>query len=303
MGVCLGFRLPERRHLDSMGQRLDMVGVDRSLVAAMLSDTPKYDRPPVVEVACGVLFSTPTPLRTPHIGLYWETIKRDFPRVEEAPPLDPVIENHGAMGVMQFGVGFLPPIRRNWFVSADGGSLIQVQEDRFLFNWKKAEGADRYPSYDKVIARFDEHLAGFRRVLEKLEVGDVAYRQFELTYFNHITLGRSDSGVDVSEATVLVDHVRAAAPDRFLGEPEAINWVNVYALPNSEGRLYATAQSARAPDGGRIVKLDMTARGIPADPSENRRKAWFDQAHIWITKGFADITDPNVQENVWMRRA
>jgi uncharacterized protein (TIGR04255 family) len=267
------------------------------------NSTPKYDRPPVVEVACGVLFNTPSPLRSAHIGLYWKTVRGDFPRIEEAPPLDPVIETQGVMGVMQFGFGPLPPLRRTWLVSSDGRSLIQVQEDRFLFNWKKAEGADKYPSYQQVIARFDKHLSGFVGFLHEAGVGSPIYRQFELTYFNHIGLEKTGSGIDVSENTVLVDHVRDSVRDRFLPEPELVNWVTVYPLPNQEGRLYATAQSARSPDGARIMRLEMTARGIPNELSEVGRRNWFDQAHTWITKGFADLTDAEVQARVWERTA
>jgi hypothetical protein len=200
---------------------------------------------------------------------------------------------------MQFGFGPVPPLRRAWFLSADGRSLIQVQEDRFLFNWKKAEGADKYPSYKQVIALFDKHLAEFAVFLDEVGVGKPIYRQFELSYFNHLILGTTDSGVGVDENTVLVDHVRDSGRDRFLPEPEAVNWITVYPLPNHDGRLYATAQSARSPDGARIMKLEMTARGIPSDASESMRRAWFDKAHLWITKGFADITAPDVQAKVW----
>jgi hypothetical protein len=85
---------------------------------------------------------------------------------------------------------------------------------------------------------------------------------------------------------------------RFGSETE----IQTETLPKvSVGRLYAAAQSGVSPDGRRILKLDMTARGIPADPSEESRQAWFDQAHIWITRGFADLSDKVIQELVWRR--
>ena len=264
-----------------------------------------YDRPPVVEVVCGILFQTPEPLRGTHVGLYGQRIRDTFPQVEEAPPLTPVIEfpGPGSSGVLQLGFGFgpLPPLRRTWFISEDGRNLIQVQEDRFVFNWKKAAEDDAYPRYDTVIERFNQHLAGFLEFLTAENVGIPAYRQFELIYVNHIPLGAAE--VEVSESRALVDHVRDTSRSRFLSEPEGVNWVSIYSLPNNEGRLYAAAQSARAPDGRRILRLDMTARGIPADPTEVGRQAWFDQAHEWITHGFADLTANDIQEKVWRRTA
>jgi uncharacterized protein (TIGR04255 family) len=264
----------------------------------------RFDRPPVVEVACSVLFAAKKALRGVQIALYGQRIKEEFPQVEEAPPLMPVIEMpEPAGGAVELGFGFapLPPLRRTWFISADGRNLIQVQEDRFIFNWKKAAEDDQYPSYDQVIDRFSRQLADFLEYVSTEGLAPLTYRQFELIYVNHIPLGAAE--IEVSEARVLVDHVRDTSRPRFLGEPIGVNWVSIYALPNHEGMLYAAAQSARAPDGRRILRLDMTARGMPVDTSEKGRRAWFDQAHTWITHGFADITAKEVQEQVWKRTA
>jgi hypothetical protein len=161
----------------------------------------RFDSPPVVEVACSVLFSAAKPLRGLHIGLYVERIRRDFPRIEEVPPLVAMIEprDSGAVGLeIGFAVGPLPPLRRIWLISEDGRNLIQLQEDRFVFNWKKAAADDRYPSYDEVIERFDTQFVRFLAFLADQDIGPLAYRQFELTYVNHIPLGRAE--IEVSES-------------------------------------------------------------------------------------------------------
>ena len=76
----------------------------------MPTNTPvKFDRPPVVEVACGILFGTTVPLRAAHIGLYWQRIRNEFPRIEEAPPLSPVIETQAGVGI-DFGPRFFGPL-------------------------------------------------------------------------------------------------------------------------------------------------------------------------------------------------
>jgi uncharacterized protein (TIGR04255 family) len=215
-----------------------------------------------------------------------------------------VVENQepgAAAAQFAYGLAPLPPLRRTWFISGDGRNLIQVQEDRFIFNWKKASDDDTYPRYGSVIERFNHELGAFLEFLIDQGVGAPIYRQFELIYVNHIPLGTAE--VEVSESQVLVDHVRETSTSRFLPEPEGVNWVSIYSLPNREGRLYAAAQSARAPDGRRILRLDMTARGISTDATEVGRGAWFEQAHIWITRGFADLTAKNVQDKVWGRIA
>jgi len=259
----------------------------------------KFKNPPVVEVVCGVLFITPIPLKTAQVGLFWQAVRDTFPRLEEAPPISPIIETFQAEPIQEFQFGQLPPLRRTWLLSADGRNLIQIQEDRFLFNWKRAANDDEYPSYERVIEKFDQYLAEFVKFLVAEGVGQPIYRQFELTYVNLI--GSSNEFAKVGEGGVLVDHIRDVSRSRFLPEPEGFNWTTAYSLPDNNGRLRLLAQTAlRKPGGERIVRLDLTARGIPADPSETGRRPWFDMAHDWITFGFADATSP-ILHPVWRR--
>jgi uncharacterized protein (TIGR04255 family) len=216
-----------------------------------------------------------------------------------------MIEGQGGSSVVDFSIGFglMPSLRRTWLLSEDGRSLLQIQEDRFLFNWKKASADDKYPSYDEVVAAFEGRLGEFENFLILDGVGQPIYRQFELTYVNHILIGSNDAGLEVDENRLLVDHFRDAHERRFLPTPEGINWTTVYALPNQEGRLYVTAQSTSAPDGRRILRLDMTARGMTEEVSAAARRTWFDQAHVWITHGFVDVTAPEIQQTIWERTA
>ena len=62
----------------------------------------------------------------------------------EHPPLPPVIEALGPVSTLELQLGNVPPLRRSWLISKDGRSLLQIQEDRFLFNWKKAGPDDGY---------------------------------------------------------------------------------------------------------------------------------------------------------------
>lgn len=266
-----------------------------------MANTVKFGKPPVVEVVCGVLFSTPAPIRAAQVGLFWSSIREKFPRIEEMPPISPVIEGVQGSGKPEIEISFgsLPPLRRTWLLSDDGRHLIQIQEDRFLFNWKREADEDAYPSYDFVIQRFDDHLAKFVKFLADEKIGQPNYKQFELTYVNHITT--SNGLDDVGETGVMVDHVYQTRQHRFLPKAENFNWTTSYSLPNNEGRLHVVAQSAvRNADGKRIVRLDLTARGIPAKPTEDGRRPWFDMAHEWITHGFADATSP-ILHKIWRR--
>lgn len=261
----------------------------------------KFDSPPVVEVACGVLFASPGPIETVHIGAFWDRVRAQFPSASDAPPLAPLVEQEGN-AIPEYEWSDLPPLRRTWLMSENGCNLIQVQQDRFLFNWKRTLEQDIYPSYEKVIGDFEAYFETFMTFLDDVGVSRPVCRQFDLTYVNFID--RSNGLSRVGVGNIFVDHVRNAMPDRFLPEPERFSWSTSYSLPECAGRLHVVAQSAvNGSTSEKIVRLDMIARGIPATPSDGSMRRWFDTAHEWITHGFADATSSVLQAEIWKRKS
>ncbi|MQA23453.1 TIGR04255 family protein [Rugamonas rivuli] len=258
----------------------------------------KCDNPPVVEVVCGVMFASSV-VQAVHIGAFWDRIRSEFPTVEEAPPLSAIVEEP-SQSVAEFeSWATLPPARRAWLLNRDGSNLIQIQADRFLFNWKHTLGTKNYPSYQVVITEFERRLQSFMDFMRDIGGVSLIFRQFEMTYVNHIN---KEYGLDQQEETsILVDHTRQSRT-RFLPQPENFNFSSSYLLPEGAGRLHVTAQSMNSPlDDTRLVRLDMTARGMASDASDESRRKWFDTAHHWITHGFVDITSPTVQREIWKR--
>lgn len=263
----------------------------------------KFDNPPVVEVACGVLFRTLESFKTAHVGLFWNRIKKDFPSLQEMVPIPAVLEGQISAGPsIQMELVQMPPFRRTLFWSAQRDSLIQLQDDRFLFNWKRAKDSDAYPSYAHVIVRFEQFFAEFEKFLTEEGLGKIAFRQFELSYVNIL-----DSAHGVSEVgrwNSLIDHSRTQTKNRFLAEPELVNWVSVYNLPAGNGRLHITTQSAvknfKNGGGEKVLRVELTARGIP-QTSGTPMRSWFDVAHESITHGFADSTSPALH-TIWQRK-
>lgn len=245
----------------------------------------QFDRPPVIEVACGVAFTLPKPLKSAHIGLYWSRIRSEFPRCDDASPIAMILEGQGTPDSIDFSVQVepvaLPPLRRAWLINAAGTHLLQLQEDRFLFNWKRTGENSSYPSYKEVAAGFREQWSRYKEFLALEGLGTPTPVQLEMTYFNFWPSGTA----------WLRDYQRDETQARFLEAPAAVDWKVVHNLPDSRGRLHISAASARlAASNEKGVRLDLTARGLPKDSSDRSCEQWFDLAHEWITQGFADIT-------------
>ncbi|GJI89402.1 TIGR04255 family protein [Duganella hordei] len=262
-----------------------------------MSQPVKFEKPPVVEVVFGVLFASQDMLKAAHVGAFWQQVKDKYPRTEDAPPVPTIVEE--PPGAVEWD--FLPPLRRTWLLSEDGRKLLQVQQDRFLFNWKRTLADDLYPSYEVNLAEFEAALAIFEDFLKSTGIPTPGYRQFELTYVNHIT---SQNGLDlVGIDGVLVDHIRNSQGPRFLPDAESFNWTTSYPLDKNYGRLHISAQVASVPESSKMVRLDITASGISDDISAEGRRRWFDLAHEWITHGFADVTAATLQQQAWGKKA
>jgi hypothetical protein len=140
----------------------------------------------------------------------------------------------------------------------------------------------------------------FLSFLSEVGISHPGYRQFDLSYVNHIA---PSNGLDKFRFDeLLVDHAPKNDKTRFLPEPDGINWSTSYSMPNGAGRLHVISQlSNNASNKDRILRLDLIARGISSEQTEDDRRSWFDVAHEWITHGFADVTLPAAQYEIWGR--
>lgn len=258
---------------------------------------PRFERPPVVEVVCGVLFGALPNLRTAHIGVFWDQVRTEFPAADEAPPLQPIIERGSAFPV-HLELTAVPPLPRTWLRSADGHKLVQIQRDRFLYNWKRDSPEDGpYPSYDKVIIGFERYWYEFGTFVARENLGELIPRQFDLSYVNVIPITSIPAGVEA-----FVDHRYDRTRARFLVQPDDHAWHEVYALPKASGRLHVIAATGRHEfTGDQLIRIEIVARGINDSSADMR--AWFDLAHEWIVHGFADVTTERMQHEVWRRQA
>jgi len=263
---------------------------------------PDYDKPPVIEVVSGIMFQPIKALAGPYLGVLWEKFKPDYQELKEVAPLIPIIERFDeAPPEEAFPFRDVISLSRTWFETSDGNRLIQVQRDRFLHNWKKAKDTDEYPHYDYVIGNFRKCLEKFEQFLQENKLESIQPIQYELTYSNHIPQGEgwtilSDLG------NVFPDFSWRPAKERFLPNPEAINWQTSFVMPERSGRLHGSVRlGKRRTDGRPTLLLELTARGIGNDKSRSAMWSWFDMAHEWIVCGFSDLTSENMHKNLWRR--
>ena len=256
---------------------------------------PHYKKPPVTEVVCGIVFEKIDGFKAPHFGLFWQKVHADFPTCEHAPTLgfppkfaDPTIE-----------IGL--PLPRIWFVNKKKNELIQLQTDRFYYNWRKMQEEEVYPRYQSVVKAFKTNFEIFENFLKDEALGSPKPIECELTYINHIPKGDGWSAVaDIHD--LMPDLDWRSDNRRFLPEPNNLGWQAIFHLPEDMGRLHVKLdQASRKIDNLPLFALEISARGLGADKSREAIWNWFELAHTWIVRGFADLTGTTIQKTIWER--
>jgi uncharacterized protein (TIGR04255 family) len=263
---------------------------------------PEYAHPPVIEVVCGIQFREINALLAPYLGLLWQKYMPEFATCEEHSVFGAPIESLDGDPKLRLKIEDKPPLPRVWYVHAAGNAVIQVQRNCFLHNWRKAKDTDEYPRFAAVIRQFRKHLGAFEAFLNENNLGSLAPTQCELTYINHIPNGKGWENIS-DVGNLFPDFAWKGKGERFLPEPDGINWRTSFILPDRVGRLHATIRRARrTKDGRELILLELCARGFPKSWNGEAMWLWYELAHEWIVRGFADITSQQIQSDVWKRK-
>lgn len=253
---------------------------------------PSYKKPPVNEVVCGVVFNTPDKLTIPHIGLLWQKFSKEYPNVQHAQP---IIFPNGMNEDKNTGL----PLPRIWFINEKDDQLVQIQFNRFYYNWRRRKNA--YPRYHCVIGEFEDKFNMLLSFFEENNFGDLLPNELELSYINHIPNGEGWNEFDDLK-NVFTDFTWNKT-ERFLPTPERINWSAHFIMPDQKGSLTATVKEAmRTTDKVKLLVFELAARWKPDQAiSASEMRQWFDLAHQWIVEGFTDLTTAKIQKEVWER--
>ena len=269
------------------------------------SPRPDYLAPPVNEVLLSLQFQPIPGLETLQFGRLWDIFRQSYPRTDVKPPIPPVKEKFESKEPIrhQFRIVSEPMVPRCWFENESGTELIQVQQDRFIFNWKQTEEEEAYPRYEQVRAKFRRHFRKFKKFLKDNEIGRVIADQCEVTYVNILPPGKG--WVRFGQVKEIVAPWSGRFSDEFLAEPEDINLKTRFVLLDEQGapkgRLFMSFDPAFQESSGQLVyKYELTVRGAPADNKETSILDFFDFGRENIVRGFASFTSKKMGQ-IWER--
>jgi uncharacterized protein (TIGR04255 family) len=261
------------------------------------SDRVKFIDPPVNELVVSLFHLPILELKAQHIGLYWSLINDRFPLCEQQPLV--VTEGQPFITETQ---GELFPLPRFWFSSDKHPTLIQLQRNAFMLNWRRTASDTEYPHYEVVIQDFWREFERYTSFINDTVKGrlDVVQR-CELTYVNLIERNEFFSSLsDVEGILPSLSGIKGLATDarELSGFNASINHrVNPNLFVDLTIRL-----GRRVDTGGIVLGLELKAHGTPGDLSLAGARTWYDAAHDATYQLFVSATSPQVQQKLWRPR-
>lgn len=252
---------------------------------------PQYDNPPVTETILGIEFRPLATWGMPHFGLFWAKIREKYSKFSVQPPLPE--ESHGSGLIISLNP---IPVVRCWFIDYEDKWLLQVQNSRFISNWKKKKDDSDYPSYTLFRDRFVEHYEQFQQFLSDENFDELSLYQAEISYINHV-----DIGSDFDKLPEIFPVFSTFLENSFLPVPQNGGFNFEYRMPENRGRLYINAQRVLNLETGKeFVQFTVSAKTLIASNSKEAAYEALDHGHEWVVRGFTDFTSKSMH-TLWKR--
>jgi uncharacterized protein (TIGR04255 family) len=242
---------------------------------------PEYEKPPLSEIAVGVQFELLPGWHSRHVGHFWTEIAEEFPTTQDQPPILNISERGPRLEIL-----LLPPLRRTFLISKDQNYVIQLQDSRFLLNWRKIKETDVYPRFGTVFQEFLSAWGRFSDFVTREKLGSARPNKYELTYVNHIEHADKPLAATVEKHVKLFNWSNLNV--EFLAPPTGINTVWTFALPGQLGFGQANLSQGVKSDGRGVLVLVMSCTG-DASPKLSLND-WFATTHEWLARGFVELT-------------
>jgi uncharacterized protein (TIGR04255 family) len=104
-------------------------------------------------------------LKAQQIGIYWDRIRKKYPHCQQQS----VVINPSDPQPFIQAPGEIFPLPRFWFLSDDHPTLLQVQRNAFMLNWRRFPSALRseYPHYETMIKDFWQELEDYQAFIQE----------------------------------------------------------------------------------------------------------------------------------------
>lgn len=250
------------------------------------TDLPDFENPPAVETLLGFYYAPLGGWTTPNFGLFWQEIRKEYPRVE----VQPSVTEQGLRLELQTQKARLQitgevPVRWRYFHKS-GETLIQIQSDTFIQNWRKSKERP-YLHYRDLRPSFERMWDRYLKFLRENQVRAPIVRECEVTYVNYIDKGTGWN--NLKELAEVISPWSGESSGAFLPTPEVVSMDVAFPIKPKSGRLRVILEPGIR-EGKQTLQLTLTARCKPDSSNSADLLTALDVGREWVVRGFADIT-------------
>lgn len=259
----------------------------------------KFVNPPINELVVSLFHLPILELKAQHVGIYWERIRQRFQFCEQQP-----VVTAGSTDIQPLAdaPGEIFPIPRFWFHSDKHPTLIQIQRNAFMLNWRRVSDAQDYPHFEAVVDDFWRELGTYTTFIGDIVGGKLdVVQKCELTYINLVEQSEFFASPSDVKAVlpVLSSLTGLATKDRELS---GMNGVITHRVNPSLFVDLSTRVGRQRETGQLVLVFELKAHGSPADLSLDGARTWYEAAHDATYKMFLDATSKHMQEETWKPR-
>jgi uncharacterized protein (TIGR04255 family) len=184
----------------------------------------------------------------------------------------------------------VPKPPRVQITNSAGDRMIQVQSNRFHYNWQKRDL--NYPSYKTVKSEFDASFSRFKQFAKEAEIGDVLPNQWELTYVDQIPQG--DLWKSPSDWHTVLPGLFSEKTKLGQTQFEGVNGEWHYIIEPQRGRVHIAIHLARVanPSLTEVIHMQTTARGPVRQEIGWDVDSGLELGHDAVLTTFREISSP-----------
>jgi uncharacterized protein (TIGR04255 family) len=264
----------------------------------------EFKTPPINELVLDIQFQPLKWLDTTALGDVREKLfKEAYPKYQEHPPLNDDIELNDGGRIFEFAVSpQLPPIRRQWYISADEERLFQFQQKRLIHNWRKKNLSDNnYPRFSLVFDEFKKYLLSLNNHSISNYREELVITQWEVTKFNLIPLHRATWKSDLSWIFTFLNNVSLEGNI----ETESVDFGMKSFMKSDDGTriasLYTTLNMMDLDPERRAAILKISAKGPPRIDESTCAPClgFMEDINKTIDKTFIALTTEKARKELW----
>lgn len=269
-----------------------------------MTGLPYFENPPVVESVLGFQFDPLPGLNNAHLAMFWQTLGEDaWPQINDTQLIQTVFERFGEEHKWVDRVRKLKlsseTSARLQMMNASSDRMVQLQNGRLHYNWRKQGPFDPYPRYAAVRSEFDAVHRAFEEFVRQRDLGALRMNQWEVTYVNHIDQG--ELWQSPSDWHRVLPSLLGSGPKGLKFEGLGGSWH--FELEPRLGRLHISLQLGKRTEEpeGEVIRLDLTARGPMEEEEGLDLDRGLNLGHEMIVETFVAITSEEAHRH-WSRK-